>query len=325
MYLASTRLMRTSLVIRLSAVLMCAALATACLAGCLSQQELAYHKAIRELGKRWNDLDNKFEETEKALEAQGDAMMATKPTSLDDAMGRINQLLNIFLPKFQEHMAELLQIQADMNNLQVPPKYSTAHSIYVSGMSSLVVSIQQILNGLDMMRQVEKIEDALAIIKNAPGYANQGIDNLNKANGMVFSTNWGLIVGVIIGVLIIVAAIIIFFVYLSRRRRYQPGYIAPGPVGAYPRPGYPPPPVAYRSPSEAYPPLPGDIYSAPVPQGYPTPPQPGYPPAPEAGSPPPGTPPESPPKQPVTCPRCGAEITTAGAFCPSCNAMLPGI
>jgi outer membrane murein-binding lipoprotein Lpp len=339
MHPASKRLVRTSIVIRLSVVLTCAALATTCLAGCLSQQEFTYQNKIRELSKRSNEISRKFNETMKAFDGQAQAMFATQPGSAQQALDQVNQLLDMFSPKFQQFMADIQQVQADLNNLQVPPKYATAHSIYISGMSSFVVSVQQVFNGFEMMRNISTIQEALPTIETANTYIKQGIDNLDKADNMVFSTNWGLIVGVIIGFFAVVALIIAFFVYLNRRRRYQPGQLAPGPIHAYPGPGYPPPPAAYRSPSEAYPPPPvpyrppseayspppGDIYSPPATQGYPPPPQPGYPPPAEADTLQPGTPPNAPPRKPVTCPRCGAEVTSAGAFCPSCNTMMPGV
>jgi hypothetical protein len=323
-------------------------LAIICISGCVSKPEITYQDKVSAIIDRGNDMDKNlakllmdFEDSLKPIAQQAGSLA---PQAL---LNSYNQVLDAYLPQFQQYIQGFQQLQVDLAALAVPQNFSTANSILVSGLSSYVTSLSESIQVFSEMRNIEVLQQPIKVMeiearmKNAPMFLEQGADNINKAKNMIFRVNWGLIVAVIIGVFAVVAVFIAFFVHRGRRKRYQPGQLQPGMAMApgYPGPGYPPPPAAfgsppgayppppapYRSPSEAYPSPPGDIYSAPAPQGYPPVPQPGYPPPPEAGFPQPGAPPNAPPRKPVTCPRCGAEVTRAGAFCPSCNTMLPGV
>lgn len=316
--------------------------------GCMSKQEITYQDKVGTIVDRYNDLGKNtgkiLMDFGRSLQSLGQQAESMAPQAVQDSF---NQLLDAYLPQFQQYVQAFQQLQTDAAALAVPQQFSTANSILVSGFSSSVSSINELFQSFSELRNIEvllqpnKITEIEARLKNGPTFLEQGVDNIDKAKNMIFKVNWALIVAVILGVFAVAAAFIAFFVHRGHRSRYQPGQLQPGvaPAPGYPGPGYPPPPAAYgspseayppapasyRSPSEAYPPPPGDIYSAPAPQGFPPAPQTGYPPPPEAGTPQPGTPPNVPPKKPVTCPRCGAEVTAAGAFCPSCNTMLPGV
>ena len=288
--------------------------------GCLSQQEITYQDQINKIRNRYNNLDKNLAKLIVDLSAQMETLNASaNSTSPQDFLSQLRELVGTYTPQFQQYLAEFQQLQTDLANIQAPPKFTTAHSIYNSGLSSVGTSINEEIASLDLLaQQPERAEEAAARLKNVPTFLEQGVDNLDEADDMVFTTNWGLIVGVIIGVLAIVGGVIAFFVYISRKRRYQPGYHAGSPAIAtpYPSTGYPPPPIDYGPPSEANRQSPpGDIHPAPPIQ---------YQPQQPAGPVPSATKPQTSP-QAVRCPRCGAEVTAAGPFCPSCSAMLPGI
>lgn len=299
-----------------------------CLAGCLTSREVSYQNQVSKMRDRFDETAKKWEATMKEFAGQMQAVASA--TSFQDFSAKWSRLLDLYVPILRQYLTEFEQIQSDIVKLKPPKKYETAHSIYTSAMSSIVTSTAQFVNGLDMARQLkyEDQEGASATINNASAFIVQGVANLKKADEMVFSTNWGLIVGVILAVFAIVAGIIGLLVYLVRRKgRDQAGYLSsePAPTAGYPVPGYPaagypppsgvyPPPLPdYRPPPEAYPSQPQDIYAVP--------PTPDYP----ASTLPPAAPPHDwhgSSTQMENCPRCGAHIPATSSNCPSCGASL---
>ncbi len=294
--------------------------------GCLSQQEITYQDRVGKLIDRYYDLEDNTNKLMKDFALKVESLLNSIPnTDPAEFISRWDQIIDAYVPQFQQYLAAFQQLQTDLANINPPEKYSAAHSIFNSGLSSTVSSLNVLFEGIDQARSSNlaqegyfKVEELSASMNNFPSFLEQGLKNMETGKNMIYEPDWGLIVGVILGVFAIVGGVIVFFVYISRKRRYQPGYHAGSPAIAtpYPSTGYPPPPIDYGPPSEAYRQSPpGDIHPAPPIQ---------YQPQQPAGPVPSATKPQTSP-QAVRCPRCGAEVTAAGPFCPSCGAMLPGV
>jgi hypothetical protein len=263
--------------------------------GCEAGEEASYQEQVGSLRDRYSDiadrsqaLGTEFEEKAKALEAAGG-------TDLNEVMSKVNALIDEFTARYQQLIAEVQQLQTEFQNIKPPKEYETAHSIYNNGMSTVVVSLNESMRGLGLLRNYQSMDNALIVLENSWQFLEKGEESIRKADDIVFGVDEELIITIVLGVLLLVGLVVGAIVMVSRRRRRYP---ALQPLPGRGPPGY------------------GNGYQY-ADHGYGTPMQPpGAPPVP---------PPAPPPLTERICPRCGAVVSAAGPFCPSCGAAVPGM
>jgi hypothetical protein len=221
------------------------------LSGCLSQEEVTYQDKFSQILDRYNNLAKNYEKIDSDFINQFNTLTETNMRiGTAEALPAFQQLVSTYLPQFQQYQPEFQKLQADAGAIQVPPRYSSAHSMLNSGISMTLSAVNERIRAIGMIANPSNWQEVNATLNSPLGYSGQAAKTINQAKHIVFPFPWSLIIEVTLGVVALVAGIIVI---VSLRRRRQTVYLAAGPEGAaYPYPGSLPPPPGYGPPSEAY-------------------------------------------------------------------------